>query len=90
MPFPRLPVALSEMTDHFDPIPRDDVMSPSYSVTAPLRVSTNHVLLVIDVLQLPIELQDGVSKIIKYAPHKNLVSESSMQENGAEYKWHIK
>lgn len=51
----------------------------------------NRVFLVVDVPQLPVELQDGVLKIIKYAPHKNLVSETPMpmQEDGLEHRWHL-
>lgn len=78
------------MNTSFDIIQRDDVMT-GYNETAPLHVATNHVLLVTNVTQLPVELQDGVLKIIKHAPHKNFVDENDMQEeNGPEYKWHLR
>ncbi|KAJ8651597.1 hypothetical protein O0I10_012834 [Lichtheimia ornata] len=70
----------------FDVIPRDHLM---FNHAVPLHVATNHVLLITDCLQLPVELQDGVSKIMKYAPHKNFVDEGAMQDNGAEYRWHL-
>lgn len=71
----------------FDSISRDHLM---FNHAVPLHVATNHVLLITDCLQLPVELQDGVSKIMKYAPHKNFVDEGAMQDNGAEYRWHLR
>ena len=71
----------------------DQVMSSAYNDMVSLHVATNHVLLVTNVNQMPVELQDGVSKIIKYAPHKNLVDESSLLDDSftsnPEYRWYI-
>jgi hypothetical protein len=62
----------------------DDTMSPiMYS-------EQNAVLIVIDHLQQPAELQDGILKLISYAPHGNLVSENAMDDESSEYKWHLK
>lgn len=51
--------------------------------------SRSSVLIVIDTNQQPTDLQDGISKIISYAPHKNLVDENAMNEETSEFKWHL-
>ncbi|KAI9249764.1 glycoside hydrolase superfamily [Phascolomyces articulosus] len=81
------------MTDYDLDHPQDQIMSSAYNDMISLHVVTNHVVLLIHVPQLPVEIQDGVSKIIKYAPHKDIVDESNgMQENfsnNVEYLWHV-
>ncbi|KAI8373056.1 uncharacterized protein BYT42DRAFT_56782 [Radiomyces spectabilis] len=68
-------------TDTYDP------MADQYNDAA---LVSNRVLLIVNITQLPVELQDGVLNIIKYAPYKNLVDESAMQEQDySDYKWHI-
>ncbi|ORZ02623.1 glycoside hydrolase superfamily [Syncephalastrum racemosum] len=75
--------------DFIEPLPELD--TPMSQDPLDMEPLTNRVLLVVDVPQLPVELQDGLLKIIKYAPHKNLVSEAptSMQEDGLEHRWHL-
>lgn len=51
--------------------------------------SRSSVLIVIDTHRQPIDLQDGISKLILYAPHKNLVDENTMNEETSEFQWHI-
>lgn len=50
----------------------------------------NYVLIVIDPTNQPVELKDGLSKLIAYAPHHNLVSEDAMGDESSEFTWHIK
>ncbi|CEP14685.1 hypothetical protein [Parasitella parasitica] len=60
----------------------DDIMIQSYT-------EQSAVLIVIDPSQQPVELQDGLLKLIAYAPHGNLVSENAMDDEYSEFKWHV-
>lgn len=61
----------------------DDLMLHNY-------VEQNAVLIVIDPSQQPVEIQDGLLKLISHAPHGNLVSENAMDDESIEFKWHVK
>lgn len=61
----------------------DDIMIQSYT-------EQSAVLIVIKTSQQPVELQDGLLKLIAYAPHGNLVSENAMDDDSNEFKWHVK
>jgi hypothetical protein len=74
------------MTDN-DYLQPDDLMSPMYYSD---ENATNAVLIVIDHTQQPVELRDGILKLVSYAPHHNLVCENAMNEESSEYKWHAK
>lgn len=70
------------MSDEY--INTDDTMSPMYS-------EQSSVLLVVNLAQQPVELRDGIIKLISYAPHNNIVTENAMDDNESnEYKWHVK
>lgn len=70
------------MTDDY--LNTDDIMSPMYS-------EQSVVLLVIDLVQQPVELQDGITKLISYAPHNNIRSDNAMDDDeSSEFKWHVK
>ncbi|KAI8374878.1 hypothetical protein BD560DRAFT_87160 [Blakeslea trispora] len=52
----------------------------------------NAVLVIIDTSQQPLELQDGLAKIMRHVPYKNLVSENAMDDDensSVEYRWHV-
>lgn len=69
------------MSDEY--INTDDTMSPMYS-------EQSSVLLVVNLAQQPVELRDGIIKLISYAPHSNIVTENAMDDNESnEYKWHV-
>ncbi|KAG1070115.1 hypothetical protein G6F42_026176 [Rhizopus arrhizus] len=61
----------------------DDIMIQSYT-------EQSAVLVVIDPSQQPVEIQDGLLKLISHAPHGNLVSENAMDDDSSEFKWHVK
>lgn len=61
----------------------DDVMSPMYT-------EQSTVLIIIEHTHQPVELQDGILKLISYAPHGNLVNGNAMEEESSEFKWHVK
>jgi hypothetical protein len=69
------------MTDDY--LQTDDIMSPMYS-------DQSAVLIIIDHTQQPVELRDGVLKLISYAPHDNIVSGNAMDEESSEFHWHVK
>ncbi|KAL7310082.1 hypothetical protein PS15m_010885 [Mucor circinelloides] len=60
----------------------DDIMIQSYT-------EQSAVLVVIDPSQQPVEIQDGLLKLISHAPHGNLVSENAMDDDSSEFKWHV-
>ncbi|KAG2233185.1 hypothetical protein INT48_005023 [Thamnidium elegans] len=60
----------------------DDVMSPVYT-------EQSAVLIIIEHTHQPVELQDGILKLISYAPHGNLVNGNAMDEESGEFKWHV-
>jgi hypothetical protein len=66
-------------------IQSDDMMTQSI-----YELPHNQVLVIIDLTQQPIEIRDGISKLISYAPYCNLVSESAMEDEASEFKWHVK
>lgn len=61
----------------------DDLMIQGY-------IKQSAVLIVIDPSQQPVEIQDGLLKLISHAPHGNLVSENAMDDDSSEFKWHVK
>lgn len=70
------------MADEY--INADDIMSPMYSEQSP-------VLIVVNLAQQPVELRDGIIKLISYAPRNNIVTENAMEDNESnEYIWHVK
>ncbi|KAG0176755.1 hypothetical protein DFQ28_005757 [Apophysomyces sp. BC1034] len=58
-----------------------DILGSSYSDPS------SNILIEIDITTAPVELQDGLPKIIKHAPHKNIVSNSIMQDYSNECTW---
>jgi hypothetical protein len=50
------------------------------------------IVILIDPARQPVELQDGLLKVIAYAPHGNLVTENAMddKEDSSEFKWHVR
>lgn len=60
------------------------------SSTSSMFMNTrSSVLIVIDTTRQPTDLQDGISKLISYAPHGNLVDENAMNEEMSEFRWHV-
>ncbi|KAF7727377.1 hypothetical protein EC973_007620 [Apophysomyces ossiformis] len=51
------------------------------------RDPSSNILIEIDIPAAPAELQDGLAKIMKHAPHKNIVSNSVMQDYSNECTW---
>lgn len=50
----------------------------------------NAVLIMIEHTHQPVELQDGILKLISYAPHGNLVNGNAMDDESSEFQWHVK
>jgi hypothetical protein len=55
-------------------------------------IDQSTVVILIDPARQPVELQDGLLKLIAYAPHGNLVTENAMddKEDSSEFKWHVR
>jgi hypothetical protein len=67
-------------------------MAEFYQTDAPMTnySGQTYVLIVIDPTEQPVEIKDGLSKLINYAPHSNLVSENAMGDVSSEFYWHVK